>query len=203
MKNYIMILLSALSFSLQAQVTSLAPGNTAPDIKLLNVNGKTAGFADFPDAKGFVIVFTCNTCPVAQAYEQRLIELNLQSAALGYPVIAINANDPGVSPGDSFEKMKERATAKKYAFPYLLDPGQKVTNLYGATKTPHLFLTKKGAKGLLIEYTGAIDDDPEGQNASRTPYVLDAIQALNAGKTLSLNSTKAIGCTVKRPKASK
>ncbi|WEK21613.1 MAG: thioredoxin family protein [Candidatus Pedobacter colombiensis] len=200
MKNYIIILLTFLSFSATAQIKTLTAGTTAPDIKLKNVDGKIVGFDDFPKAKGFVVVFTCNTCPYAQAYEQRIIALNAKSTPFGYPVIAVNPNDPELSKGNSFEKMKERAASKKYTFPYLFDPGQKITNLYGAAKTPHFFLVKKTDKGLVIEYTGALDDDPQEVNTTRTHYIEDAINELNAGKALTVISTKAIGCTVVRAK---
>jgi peroxiredoxin len=202
MKNYIITLLVFLSFSAKAQINTLTPGDVAPPIKLVNVDGKTVSFNDFPSAKGFIIVFTCNTCPMSHAYEQRIIALNAKYSKQGYPVIAVNPNDPAVAEGDSFEKMKERAKAKKYAFPYLFDPGQKVTNLYGATKTPHLFLVKKQAKGLMIEYVGAIDDDPEESRSVRTPYVEEAIKKLDANQPLTVTSTRAIGCTVKRAKTS-
>jgi len=200
MKNYIILLLAVVSLSATAQINTLTAGSKAPDIKLKNVDGKLASFGDYPKAKGFVIVFTCNTCPYAQAYEQRIIALNSISTPLGYPVIAVNPNDPEISKGDSFDKMQERATAKKYTFPYLFDLGQKITNLYGAAKTPHLFLARKTDKGLIIEYTGALDDDPQEARASRTHYVEDAIKSLNAGKSLTVSSTKAIGCTVARAK---
>ena len=202
MKNYIITLLVFLSFSVRAQINTLTPGQVAPPIKLVNVDGRTVGFSDFPTAKGFIIVFTCNTCPMSHAYEQRIIALNAKFSVQGYPVIAVNPNDPAVAGGDSFEKMKERAKAKKYAFPYLFDPGQKITNLYGATKTPHLFLVKKQTKGLMIEYVGAIDDDPEESKTVRTPYVEDAIKKLNQNQPLTITSTRAIGCTVKRAKTS-
>lgn len=177
MKNYIITLLVFLSFSVKAQINTLTPGNVAPPIKLVNVDGKTVGFSDFPTAKGFIIVFTCNTCPMSHAYEQRIIALNAKYSAQGYPVIAVNPNDPAVAEGDSF-----------------------LTNLYGAIKTPHLFLAKKQAKGLMIEYVGAIDDDPEESKKVRTPYVEDAIKKLNENQPLTVTSTRAIGCTVKRAK---
>lgn len=200
MKNYITIILAFISISVSAQINTLTSGTIAPEINLKNVDGKTVGFNSFPKAKGFIIVFTCNTCPYAQAYEQRIIALNTKYAGQGYPVIAVNPNDPSVSAGDSFDKMQERAKTKKYAFPYLFDAGQKVTNQYGATKTPHLFLAKKSAKGIVIEYTGSIDDDPQETNASRTYFMEDALKALIADKKPTVTNTKAIGCTVARPK---
>ncbi|MBZ4192546.1 thioredoxin family protein [Niabella beijingensis] len=200
MKTTILLLTLFLAALANAQIRPLAPGSIAPDIRLTNTNEKVVGFDDFPKAKGFIVVFTCNTCPYAKAYEQRIISLNEEFSPRGYPVIAVNPNDPAISKGDSFENMKERAKEKGYTFPYLFDPGQKVTNLYGAAKTPHLFLIRKNKSTLVIEYTGAIDDDPQQSNAAHTNYVREAINALDAGKQPAITATKAIGCGVARPK---
>ena len=181
-----------------AQINTLAPGSAAPDIKLKNIDNKELSFKDFPDAKGFIIVFTCNTCPVSMAYEQRIIALSKKLTPLGYPVIAINPNDPVISTGDSFVKMQQRAKSRNYPFPYLFDPGQTVTNLYGATKTPHLFLAQKTKGGVIVQYTGAIDDDQEEANPDRNKFVEEAVKALNSNKKPAVTATKAIGCTVKR-----
>lgn len=204
MRICIIVLLVFLSSPINAQIRTLIPGNVAPEIKLKNVDGNDTGFSDYPKAKGFVIVFTCNTCPYAQAYEQRIIMLSAKSGPLGYPLIAVNPNDPEISKGDSFAKMQERSKVKKYNFPYLYDPGQKIANLYGATKTPHFFLAKKNDKGtVIIEYVGALDDDPQEVNAAPVHYIENAILELNSGKKLVITETKAIGCTVARPKTEK
>ena len=179
-------------------VTTLIAGQAAPDFKLTNVNEKEVSFADYPKAKGFIVVFTCNGCPYAKAYEQRIIALNAKYAPLGYPVIAINPNDPAASEGDSFDKMQELAKTKKYAFPYLFDKGQTVTNLYGARATPHLFLISKTDKGNMIEYTGAIDNDTEDSNPKKVKYVEQAITSLMNNEKPAVTMTKAIGCSVKR-----
>jgi len=181
-----------------AQINTLAPGAAAPEFKLKNVDNKEVSFNSFPQAKGFIVVFTCNTCPVAKAYEQRVIDLNEKFAPLGYPVIAINPNDPDLSEGDSFEKMKERAHSKKYAFPYLYDEGQWATNKYGARSTPHIFVVGKTTSGYVIQYTGAIDNDPEMENPQKTKYVEAAITALQNNARPAVTSTKAIGCGVRR-----
>jgi len=185
-----------------AQSGNLKPGTTAPEFSLKNVTGETISFATFQDARGYIVVFTCNTCPVAKAYEQRIIELNNKYAPIGYPVIAINTNDPQVSPGDSFELMMERAKAKKYAFPYLFDEGQKITTEYGARNTPTVFLVKHAKDGNVIVYTGAIDNDPEEDKSDRTKYLEMAVSAVQQGKDPEVASTKAIGCSVKRKRTS-
>lgn len=183
---------------LKAQINTIQPGNRAPEFVLKNVDNKQVAFSDFPNAKGFIVAFTCNTCPVAQAYELRIIELDKKYAPLGYPVIAINPNDPSVSAGDSFDKMKERARAKGYSFPYLYDEDQKITNSYGAKNTPTVFLVSKTDNGNLVEYTGAIDNDSQNTNQEKIKYLELAIQSLQANKKPIINSTKAIGCSVRR-----
>jgi peroxiredoxin len=184
-----------------AQSGNLKPGTPAPDFNLKNVTGEIISFASFHNVKGYIVVFTCNTCPVAKAYEQRVIGLNKKYAPMGYPVIAINTNDPGVSPGDNFEAMVERAKEANYKFPYLFDEGQKMTNAYGARNTPTVFLVKRVKDGNLIVYTGAIDNDPEEDKSDRINYLEQALSATEAGKEPAVASTKAIGCSVKRKRA--
>jgi len=183
----------------QAQIKTLEPGNTAPGFNLKNIDGKMLSLADYPDAKGFIVVFTANTCPYAIAYEDRLMALNDKFSTQGYPVIAVNPNPPALSSGDSYEKMQEKAMTKKFSFPYLFDEGQIVTEQYGARVTPHIFLLKKEGSGLKVLYTGAIDNDTQNVKKDKTLYVENAIGAMEAGKAIEEPATKAIGCTVKRP----
>ena len=199
MKKIILLVMLAFSaFLSQAQNATLKAGDTAPDFKLKNVDGKEVSFASFPKAKGYIVVFTCNTCPYAIGYEQRIIDLDNKFRPQGYPVIAINPNDPEASTADTFDKMQELAKSKKYPFPYLFDAGQKVTDQYGAKRTPHLFIVSKTAKGNVVEYVGAIDNDPEGNNAQKTKYAEDVIAALKSNQKPAITQTKEIGCTVKR-----
>jgi peroxiredoxin len=199
MKKIILLVMLAFSaFLSQAQNATLKAGDTAPDFKLKNVDGKEVSFASFPKAKGYIVVFTCNTCPYAVGYEQRIIDLDNKFRPQGYPVIAINPNDPEASKADTFEKMQELAKNKKYPFPYLFDAGQKITDQYGAKHTPHLFIVSKTAKGNVVEYVGAIDNDPEGTKADKTKYAEDVIAALKSNQKPAITQTKEIGCTVKR-----
>ncbi len=199
MKKIILLVMLAFSaFLSQAQNATLKAGDTAPDFKLKNVDGKEVSFNSFPKAKGYIVVFTCNTCPYAVGYEQRIIDLDNKFRPQGYPVIAINPNDPEASTADTFDKMQELAKSKKYPFPYLFDAGQKITDQYGAKRTPHLFIVSKTAKGNVVEYVGAIDNDPEGNNAQKTKYAEDVIAALKSNQKPAITQTKEIGCTVKR-----
>ncbi|MCM4161251.1 thioredoxin family protein [Antarcticibacterium flavum] len=201
MKTSVLFAFLFCSLLATAQVTTLEPGDTAPTFSLKNIDGKKVSPDDFPNAKGFILVFTANTCPYAIAYEKRLVELNEKFSRLGYPVIAINPNPQKLSAGDSFEKMQEKAKEANFSFPYLLDEGQTITNHYGARVTPHIFLLQKKEDNLKIVYTGAIDNDTEDKNPDKIKYVENAIAALESGKNIEVASTKAIGCTVKRPAA--
>lgn len=172
-------------------------GDMATDFKLQNVNGKTVSLSDYKDAKGYIVIFTCNTCPYARAYEDRIIGLNEKYASKGYPVIAIMPNNPKAKPGDSMEAMKARAEEKGYKFPYLIDEGQKIYPQYGATRTPHVYVLQKTKEGNEVKYIGAIDDNFQDESAVNTKYVEDAVDALLAGKDVKITETKAIGCSIK------
>ncbi len=201
MKTILLCCLWAAGLTGLAQSGNLKPGTMAPEFNLKNVTGEKVSFASFKDAKGYILVFTCNSCPVAKRYEQRIIALNAKYAPLGYPVIAINTNDPEVSTGDSFELMVEKAKSNQYKFPYLFDEGQKATTAYGARNTPTIFLVKHSKEGNIIVYTGAIDNDPEEDKSDRINYVQQAVMAVQEGKDPAIASTKAIGCSVKRKKS--
>jgi hypothetical protein len=153
--------------------------------------------SDYKSAKGFMIVFTCNTCPFSVANEDRIIALDAKYKNLGYPVIAINPNNPEAKPGDSFAAMQVRAKEKGFTFPYLLDEGQKIYPLYGATKTPHVYLLEKTAKGNEVKYIGAIDDNSRNASAVKERFLENAVNALLEGKEIAVKETKAIGCSIK------
>lgn len=193
----IVIALAALSFTLADDPAGYKAGDLAVDFKLRNVDGKTVELAGNKTAKGFIVVFTCNHCPFSQAYEDRIIALDKKYAAKGYPVIAINPNDATRSPEDSYAKMQERAKEKSFTFPYLHDETQKIARTYGATRTPHVYVLNKTAKGNEVVYVGAIDDNYEDAKAVTEKYVEAAVNSLLAGKPVAKTSTKAIGCTIK------
>lgn len=172
-------------------------GDVAEDFSLKNINGKIVSMADYADAKGFIVVFTCNMCPYSKMYEERIIELDKKYKSKGFPVIAINPNDPVASPGDDFAAMKVRAKEKEFTFPYLFDEGQKVYPKYGASRTPHVFILNKESKGLVVSYIGAIDNNARNAQKASKKYVENAVDALLKGKKPEKTTTKAIGCTIK------
>lgn len=197
------IILFAYSLLLLSTPTDLVDGDgykigdVATDFSLLNVDGEMVSLADFEDAKGFILIFTCNTCPYSVAYEDRIIALDKAYKSKGYPVIAINPNDPAAIDGDDLADMKVRATEKGFNFPYLQDVGQQVYPQYGATKTPHVFVLQKEGNNNIVRYIGAIDDSSRKPNKVKKRYVEQAVDALLAGKSPSTTTSKAIGCSIK------
>jgi peroxiredoxin len=197
MKTMIILFLIAVpGFAFKTSDSGYKAGDIATDFKLKNVNGKMVSLADYPTAKGYIVVFTCNHCPVAQAYERRIMALDKEYAAKGYPVIAISPNDPVAEPTDSYENMQKRAAERKYTFPYLIDETQQITHTYGARATPTVYVLQKTSKGFEVEYVGAIDDDRENMNPSKTKYVENAVNALLANKKPAITSSKAFGCRI-------
>jgi peroxiredoxin len=172
-------------------------GDIASDFKLINTDGNYVSLIDYPNAKGFVVIFTCNHCPFAQAYQDRIIAIDKKYKPLGYPVIAINPNDPKLVPDDSYENMITRAKEKSYTFPYLFDNTQEVYRTYGAMKTPHVYLLQKEDSKLVVRYIGAIDDNYQDPLKVTQPYLTNAIDALLAKRTPDPSVTKAIGCSIK------
>ena len=172
-------------------------GDVATDFSLPNVDGDMVSLGDFEDAKGFIVIFTCNTCPYSVAYEDRIIALDKKYKSRGYPVIAINPNDPAAIEGDELTDMKVRAVEKGFTFPYLQDIGQKVYPQYGATKTPHVFILQKEDEKNIVRYIGAIDSSRDPKNVTKR-FVEQSVNDLLSGKTLTITRTKAIGCSIKK-----
>jgi len=172
-------------------------GDIATDFSLKNIDGKKVSLKDFKEAKGYIVIFTCNHCPYAQAYEDRIVALDKKYKKMGYPVIAINPNNPEKQKDDSFELMKVKAKEKGFTFPYLFDEGQKIYPQYGATKTPHVYILQKTVKGNVVKYIGAIDDNYGDEKAVKTKYAENAVDALLKNKEVSVKETKAIGCSIK------
>ncbi|HOU75143.1 MAG TPA: thioredoxin family protein [Tenuifilum sp.] len=192
---FLMLMATFMVAGLYAQ--GLKIGDKAPDFRLKNVDGKMVSLADYTQAKGFIVIFSCNHCPFVKAYEDRMIALHEKYASKGFPVIAINSNDPEVVPEDSFDKMVERAQQKKFPFVYLFDEGQKIYPLYGAARTPHVYILSKKANDLVVEYIGTIDDNYKDASAVKEKYVENAVDALLSGKKPAVTETKAVGCSIK------
>jgi len=172
-------------------------GDVASDFSLKNVDGKMVSLSNYTKAKGFIVIFTCNTCPYAMASEERVLALDKEFKSKGFPVIAINPNNPKAQPADSFDKMKEKAADKGYTFPYLYDESHSVYAKYGAKKTPHVYLLQKENNQLIVKYIGAIDDNVRDASAVKERFLANAVNELLQGKEVTVKETKAIGCGVK------
>ena len=185
------------AFTINTDSDGYKVGDIATDFSLENIDGKKVSLVDYKDAKGFIVIFTCNTCPYAVAYEDRIEALNKKYAEKGYPVIAIMPNNTDVKPGDNMEAMQARAKAKGFTFPYLMDAGQKIYPQYGATKTPHVYILEKTKKGNVVKYIGAIDDNYKDAAAVTETYAEDAVDALLSKEEVKVKETRAIGCSIK------
>jgi thiol-disulfide isomerase/thioredoxin len=212
MMNRIFILLFLISFLLPRYCFSnpfddhptLAIGSKAPAFSLKGVDGKTYSLASFSKHKILVIIFTCNHCPTAQAYEDRIIQLAKDYQPKNVAIVAINPNDPGAvrldelgytDMGDTYAEMKLRAAQKKFNFPYLYDgPAQHTAKAYGPAATPHVFIFDKERK---LRYQGRIDDV---EKPTKTPNNFDtrnAIEELLQNKDVNIKTTKVFGCSIK------
>ena len=197
MKKILLLAVAFIGLASFSRINGYKPGDKAIDFSLKNVNGKLVSLSDYKTAKGFIVVFTTNHCPYAIKYQERINALNKKYETMGYPVIAINPNDSAITPVDSYSNMIIRAKEEHFSFPYLLDNTQDIAKAYGATKTPHVFLLQKTTDGLIVKYTGAIDDNTEDAAAVTKRYVEQAVDALLAGKEVAVTSTKAISCGIK------
>ena len=183
-------------------VTPLPLGASAPDFALPGVDGKTYRLSDFASAKVLVIIFTCNHCPTAQAYEDRIIQLHADFKARGVAVVAISPNDPlavrldelgYTDVGDSLDDMKVRAKDRGFAFPYLYDGDKQATSTaFGVLATPHVFIFDADRK---LRYQGRIDDSDVGVVKSHDTR--NAIEALLAGRPVPVATTRVFGCSTK------
>lgn len=194
------LVLFFVSTGYKTEIAGYEVGDKINDFKLKNIDGKTVSLASNEAAKGYIVIVTCNTCPVSKAYEERIISLDKKYKSQGYPVIAINPNDSGISPGDSFEAMKVRAKEKSFTFPYLFDETQDVAKSFGAKSTPTAYIVTKKGDDFILVYKGAIDNDKDEKGVT-IQYVENAMAEIRERKDISTSSTKAVGCGIKWKKA--
>lgn len=173
------------------ELTEVKVGAKAPDWSgIIGIDDKQHSLADYSKAEIVVLVFTCNHCPVAVAYEDRLVALQREYKDKGVQVVAVNVNN---LPADRLDQMKIRAKDKGFNFPYLYDSSQKIGRDYGAAVTPHVFVLDKDRK---VAYVGAIDDNIKEKEVKQH-YLRDALNALLEGKAPAVTHTKAFGCGIK------
>ena len=175
-------------------------GAEAPmtDYKMTDISGASMSLADLKKENGLLVVFSCNTCPFVIGWEDRYPPMAEHCNANNIGMVAVNSNEAKRQGDDSMEEMKKHAKAKDYNFSYVVDPHSELAKGFGATKTPQVFLFNKDMK---LVYTGAIDDNMEHPDQVEHNYLQDAVGQMLAGKPCEPNSTRAIGCSIKKVKA--
>ena len=173
---------------------TLKVGSKAPAFDLPGVDGRKHGLDEYRDRNAVAVIFSCNHCPYAQAYEDRMVELQRDYAAKGVQLIAINSNETKNFPEDDFPHMVKRAKDKKFNFPYLRDEDQAVANAYGPARTPEVFLFDQD---FTLRYHGAIDDNYQDPAKVKRKYMREALDDILAGKAVRTKETAAVGCSIK------
>lgn len=189
--------LSIALYSFAPAINTYKIGDAVANFTLKNVDGKMVALNDYKNQKGVIVIFTCNHCPFAKRYQERINQLNIKYAAKGFPVIAISPNDPVAVPEDAFENMVKRAKEQHYSFPYLIDETQETAKAFAAVKTPHAFVLIKESNGFVLKYAGAIDDNCDEPQKAKNHYIVDAVEELLQGKPVAVSETKSIGCGIK------
>jgi peroxiredoxin len=180
---------------------ALKLGDKAPltDVKMKNVDGKELTIGGVAGKQGTLVIFSCNHCPFARAWEERIAELGNTYRQKDIGVIMINANDADAQPPDGYEEMQKRAEERHFEFPYVVDATSDVARAFGAARTPECFLFDKEGK---LVYHGAVDDDKNPESVQHH-WLQAALDAVVAGKEVTDKETKAVGCGIKfRPKKS-
>ena len=172
---------------------TLRIGDEAPPFDLPGVDGENHALSDYLEYPALAVVWSCNHCPYVQAWEGRMKQIQADYGDRGFRLVAINSNDAGSYPEDSFEAMQQRAREQGFNFDYLFDEEQSVVNAYGAERTPEVFLLDGDRR---LVYHGAIDDS-RSEDAVTAHYLRDAIDAVLAGRSPEVAETMPVGCTVK------
>ena len=194
MKRFSLIIIYIL-FVFASSSFQLIPEKTVFDFTLRNVNGKNVSTKDYKNAKGFIIIFTCNHCPFAKLYTKRINDLNTKFAKLNVPLLAINSMDTMVYEDETFSLMLKKAKDDKFNFPYLQDVTQSVGQQFGAEHTPMAYVIWKEKGKWVIRYKGAIDDNGEHPSLA-TPYIAKAVTELLQNKTVTVAESESFGCRI-------
>lgn len=185
-----------------SQANSVADSSTIKQdsivqpFSLKSVSGEFVGMSTYPEAKGMIVVFTCNHCPFAKLYPERMNELHRKYAAKGIPLLAISSTDTVLFDEDGFVEMQKVALQQGFVFPYLFDAEQTVVQDFGAQKTPHAFVLARSEEGWKIVYSGSIDDNGADPSAVKHKYVEDAVRAVLKHKKVKVAHTSSIGCFI-------
>jgi thioredoxin-related protein len=187
----ILVLLVSVGFSAELELGSAIP---LADVKMPDISGEQMSLNNVMGENGLVVIFSCNTCPWVDAWEDRYVELAEAYQKRGVGFVAINSNAAYRNKGDGFGDMQVRAKEKGYNFYYTLDKNSQLAKAFGATRTPHVFMFNDGGK---LVYRGAIDDNAQNPKKVEEAYLASALDASLAGEVIKAASTKALGCTIK------
>ena len=188
---YIFFCCINLIFASDINLKSTMPGD---NLALLNIDGEKLSLNDIKGDKGTLVIFSSNTCPWVIRWEDRYVKLALKYTSQGIGMVAINSNSARFNESESLEKMKQHSKEKNYNFPYVQDKDSRLAKLFGATKTPHIYLFDSNDE---LVYKGAIDDNARNSNQVNESYLFNAIDEMLNGKTISKPISKALGCSIK------
>lgn len=196
---FILILLPFLSLAQQKKIVELPIGSDIPylDSKLMDVSGKEISISDVKGENGVLVIFSCNTCPYVKAWEPRYLKIAKRASEIGVGIILLNPNEAIRDKGESLDDMKKVAESMKYTFPYVIDKDHILADAFGAARTPHIYLFDKNKK---LVFKGAIDDNSSDESKVKHHYLNDALNELTAGNEITVKTSKAFGCSIKRTK---
>ncbi len=171
---------------------------TISDFKLKSAtNNRWVSLSDYKNAKGFVVVFSCNKCPMAKFYSQRLNQMDAKYKKLGVPVLAINSMDTLAYAEESFKLMQKKAKKDQFQFPYLQDKKQNIAKEFKATHTPQAFVIWKNKAGkMVVKYQGAIDDNAGEPEKIKHHFLTDALDDLLQEKEVATPKSESFGCRI-------
>lgn len=194
----LVVFFGAFSTSELSMLAELEIGAKAPmtDVEVKDVSGEMLTLNEVAGEKGLLVIFSCNTCPWVERWEDRYNPHARLAKENGIGTIALNPNTAYRNRGDGFEDMQERAKEKGYEFYYALDKNSEMAKAFGATRTPHIFLFNSAME---LVYRGAIDDNARSAKDVKEPYLKNAIKALGTGNEISVKTSKSLGCTIKWP----
>ena len=194
MKNNLLRIYCLLFFIVTSSFKFISE-KTIQDFALQNVNGQIVSTKDYKNAKGFIVIFTCNHCPFAKLYTQRMNDLNTKFSKLNMPLLAINSMDTLVYEDETFAFMKQKAKIDKFNFPYLQDATQSIGRIFQAEHTPMDYVIWKEKKEWIVKYKGSIDNNGEHPNLAK-PYLSNAVNELLANKEVALKQSESFGCRI-------
>lgn len=182
--------------SIGPAMTGIRIGEAIPkaEVKLTATDGRLVSVGGVRGTKGTLVVFTCNQCPYARAWEERIVALGNEYLGHGIGVVAINANDPATVPEDGLDEMKRRASSRGMRYPYVVDETSEVARAFGATRTPEAFVFDSSGR---LAYRGTIDDNAQDKANVTQFYLRDALAAVVSGEPVPMAITKALGCSIK------